>query len=151
MRKHSTALLALLLAALGCSGEGKAKKAGQAVGETVTDFAKGVSTGIDKRLEVEVDLSTRVSGLGLSKTIAKAAGIDSHQKGITVYLLSSKPVAGSLIAKALNAEGTEIGRSTVDIDFAEDDAQYITFPFDAQMDTQLVRRYTIDIKASSTP
>ncbi|HEX7375699.1 MAG TPA: hypothetical protein VF278_01240 [Pirellulales bacterium] len=151
MRKHSTALLALLLAALGCSGEGKAKKAGQAVGETVTDFAKGIGSGIDKRLEVEVDLSPRVSGLGLSRTVAKAAGIDSQGKGITVYMLSQKAVAGSLVAKALNSEGTEIGRSVVDIDFAEDDAQYITFQFDAQMDTQLVRRYTIDIKASSTP
>lgn len=151
MRLGFAAFALIVAASFGC-GDGHAKKAGQAVGETITDFAQGVGSGIDKRLEVDVELSPEVVDLGLSKTVAKSAGMDGKKKGITVYLLSQKPVTGSLIAKALNGEGAEIGRSVVEVEFAADDAKYVTFHFGNEIDSQLVERYLIDVKpADSAP
>jgi hypothetical protein len=147
MTKYLLPTALALLIAIGCGGErGHAKKAGQAVGETVTDFTRGVGSGIDKRLEVNVELSEKLTGLGVSKTVAKSAGIDDHKKGVTVYLMSQTPVTGSLVARALNDEGAEIGRSVVDIELGADDAKYVTFRFDPEMDSQLVERYLIDVK-----
>lgn len=143
-------LAAMLLIAAGCSdGESGARKVGRAVGETVTDFAHGVGTGVDKRLEVEVELAPSVAEFGLQKTVSKSAGSEDGRRGITVYLMASQPAAVSLVAKALNAEDQEIGRSTVDVEFTADDAKYVTFRFDAEMDSQLVRKYVIGAKPAS--
>lgn len=139
------ALVLMIASSLGCGGEsGKVKRAGRAVGETVTDFTRGVGAGIDKRLEVEVDLSPAVVDLGLSKTVAKSAGIDT--RGVSVYLMSQKPMTGKFVAKALNADGQEIGRSVVEVEFSADDAKYVTFRFGDEMDSQSVERYVIDVK-----
>jgi hypothetical protein len=148
MNRRFATIALLLAASLGCGGEpGKAKRAGQAVGETVTHFSRGVGSGVDKRLEVQVELLPSVVDLGLSKTVAKTAAIDAKQRGISVYLISEKPVTGSLVAKAVNAEGEEIGRSVVKVEFSADDAKYVTFAFGDEMDSQLVERYVIDAKA----
>ncbi|NQT16665.1 MAG: hypothetical protein HQ582_28155, partial [Planctomycetes bacterium] len=66
------------------------------------------------------------------------------KKGITVYLISETPYKGRLIAKAFDKEDLEIGRSAVDIDFGADDAKYIRFTFELEVDMQLVKRFTID-------
>jgi hypothetical protein len=80
-------------------------------------------------------------------TLAKQTGVDhDKRKGITVYFMSSKPVQVSLMAKALNAEGDEIGRSVVDVEFTADDARYVAFAFDAEMDSQLVEKYVVEAK-----
>jgi len=65
-------------------------------------------------------------------------------KGITVYLIAETPYKGKLIAKALDQEDLEIGRSVVDVDFEADDAKYVKFPFQLEVDMQLVKRFTID-------
>jgi hypothetical protein len=68
----------------------------------------------------------------------------SLKKGITVYLISETPYKGKLIAKAFDGEDLEIGRSAVDVDFGADDAKYIKFTFELEVDMQLVMRFTID-------
>lgn len=152
MRRSGMLLAAVLLFLSGCGGEGgNAKKAGQAVGETLTDFASGVGTGVDKRMEVSVELSEELARLGLSKTVSKSLGVDGTRKGVTVYFISQKATAVNLVAKALNADDQEIGRSTVAVDFGADDAKYVTFHFDAEMDSQLVHRYTIDAQRAAKP
>lgn len=147
MKPLAVPLAALVALSLGCGKEeGRAKRAGQSFGETMTDFAHGVGSGIDNRLQVEVELSPGVVDLGLSKTVAKSAGIDDTKKGIAVYFISQKPVNGNLVAKAMNADGEEIGRSVVEVEFSADDAKYVTFRFDKEMDSQLVARYVIDAR-----
>lgn len=135
--------------AFGCGDqEGSvAEKAGTTVGEALTDFASGVGEGVDRRLEVTVELSTRCSEAGLSKTVAKSLGL---KEGITVYFTSEKPFTGQMVAKAINEDGQEVGRSKIDVEFEADDAQYVTFPFDSQMDSQLVEKYLVDIPAQTT-
>jgi hypothetical protein len=146
-------LLAIsLVAVAGCGkhDESMAKRAGNSVGEAVTDFASGVGKGVDKQMAVNVELSKSLGDNGLSKTIAKSAGIDlskpNGKGGILVYLIAAKPFKSKLIARALTKEGQEIGRSTVDVEFAADDAKYVNFVFGNEMDRQLVDKYVIDIK-----
>jgi hypothetical protein len=55
-------------------------------------------------------------------------------------------VKTQLIAKAFNAANQEIGRSVVEVDFAADDAKYVEFIFDDNVDIQLAEKYVIDSK-----
>jgi hypothetical protein len=119
-----------------------AKEAGDKVGQTITDFATGVGKGIDKRLTVNVELSKDLSERGLSVTLGKVSG----KRGLSVYLIAQRAFKSRLIAKALDKDGLEIGRSVVDVSFAADDAKYVNFAFQDEMDTQLVAKYVIDIK-----
>ncbi len=152
--KNSILLLLFSLGVVtGCGkhDEGLAKRAGSTVGETLTDFASGVGKGIDKQMTVTVELSQAFADQGVSKTIAKSVGIGPANtkgtaKGISVYLIATKPFQSKLVARAVTKDGLEIGRSTVDVGFAGDEAKYVTFSFDREMDTQLVDKYTIDMK-----
>ncbi len=150
MAKAGIFIIAGIAFALGCGEGGGAKKAGQKMGETFTDFASGVGKGIDKQMEVSVEISDTLTDLGIRKTVSKSAALDRGQKkAITVYLIASKPVNLSLTAKAQNEAGDEIGRSKVTARFAADDAKYVTFTFDPEMDTQLVHTYFIDGKEAA--
>jgi hypothetical protein len=138
-------LIATLFVGCGKSGEGIADKAGEAVGKHVTDFTKGVGRGIDQQMTVEVSLTPEVQALGLTNTVAKALGLDASKKGITVYLISSQSVSNTLVARALNADGLEIGRCKKEVVLSKGDAAYMKFEFDGEMDTQLVKRYAIGL------
>lgn len=145
--KKTAVLVAIaLLCGCGKSDESMAKRAGDKVGETLTDFATGVGKGVDRQMTVNVELSDEVTKQGLSTTIAKSGGLDASQKGITVYFLAETAFKGNLVAKAMNKDGKEIGRSVAQVDFSADDARYVPFVFDEEMDTQLVAKYIVKIK-----
>jgi hypothetical protein len=149
MKNSLRPLILLLVVAAGCGkhDESLAKRTGSKVGETLTDFASGVGKGVDKQMAVNVELSKAVADQGVSKTVAKSTGLDHpNAKGISIYLIASKAFKSKLVARALDKDGQEIGRSTSDVDLAADDAKYVTFQFDPQMDTQLVEKYVIDVK-----
>jgi hypothetical protein len=152
MQAIRTLFLASLLLSCGCggAGDGGAGELGEQVGRSATDLARGVARGVDTAMEVPIELTEEVLALELEQTSAKHAGIDAPEgKGITVYFVSKEPVQASLLAKALNADGKEIGRSLAVIEFARDDAQYVTFSFDKKMDSQLVQKYVIGVKSTS--
>lgn len=146
MTRHLV-LLSVLLLLMGCGqNERGVHQAGKRVGETLTDFAKGVGSGVDTRLEVPVELTEKVTNLGLKTTVAKSGGIDKEgHRTIMVYFISTKEVKAWLLTKALNDEGQEIGRTTVEVDLAADDAKYVTFAFDRELDSQRVDKYVVDI------
>jgi len=142
-------LLALALGFLlaGCKkdDESLSEKTGRKVGETATKFVKGVGTGIDQSLTVKTELDAELVSRGVSKTIAKSSGPDGQKKGISVYLISKNELTATLMAKALDKGGLEIGRSKTDVVFEKDGAQYVTFYFDDEMDTALVGKYHISL------
>jgi hypothetical protein len=140
--------LVLLLCVFGCSGEDDqgVHRAGKRVGETLTEFAQGVGSGIDNKLEEKVELTEPVAALGLESTVAKADGYDdSGKKLLTVYLIASRSVNQWLMAKAMNREGQEVGRTTVEVIMEADDAKYVTFAFDPGVDMQNVEKYELHI------
>ena len=68
-------LIATLLVSCGKKDDGIAKKAGEVIGQQVTDFTKGVGKGIDQKMMVVVSLSPQVQALGLTNTVAKSLGM----------------------------------------------------------------------------
>ena len=137
-------LVAALLVGCGKKDDSLAKKVGEVIGQQATDFTKGVGKGIDQQMMVQVSLTPQVQVLGLTNTIAKSLGIGSTN-GISIYFIASQSVSNTLVARALNASGVEVGRTRKLVVMQKDDATYINFNFDDQMDTAMVKRYEIGL------
>src|SRR5438477_4237984 len=103
-------LVAALLVGCGKKDESIAKKVGEVIGQQATDFTKGVGKGIDQQMMVQVSLTPQVQVLGLTNTIAKSLGIGSTN-GISIYFIASQSVSNTLVARALNPQGVEVGRA----------------------------------------
>lgn len=139
------AVVALVIAGCGDDDESGAKKTGRGIGKGATDFVKGMGEGIDEAMKVEVELGPAMIAKGFKKTVSKSTGMSTEKKGVAVYITSDNAYSGELRAKALNKAGLEIGRSTVDVTFDKDDAKYVTFMFDDEMDSALVAKYEVDL------
>ncbi|QKE63623.1 hypothetical protein HNE05_09715 [Aquipseudomonas campi] len=135
---------AAILAGCGESEQSLSEKAGKAVGEGVTGFLSGVGSGIDQSMVVETELGAGASKAGLVKTTAKSNGMADAQKSFSVYLVANEPFKGTLLAKAYDKDGQEIGRAKSEVDLQKDDADYIIFAFSERMDSQLVHKYLVD-------
>ena len=137
-------LVAALVAGCGKKEDGIAKKVGETIGQQATDFAKGVGRGIEQKMMVQVSLTSQLKALGLTNTIAKSLGMGSTNS-ISVYLIASQTISNTLVARALNPDGIEVGRAKAPVAMEKDDAAYVTFTFGDQMDSGMVRRYEIGL------
>jgi hypothetical protein len=150
MQKWLSVVIATIFLGVGCgknsTDDSIAKKAGNKLGETLTDFTTGVGSGIDKQMTVKVDLSEKLKAKGIKKTIAKLGGMDSGTNKLIIYFISEQAQKLTIVAKALNKEGQEIGRSVIEASFSKDDGKYLTFNFESEMDKLLVDKYSIDLK-----
>ena len=141
-------LLISLLLSISCgskSDKNIATKTGESVGETLTDFTKGLSKGVDTQMEVKTITSQLFKDTGLQITITKISGM-LDGKELAVYAIASQAINATIIAKAMDAKDREIGRANTEVVMVKDDAKYIVFKFPSQMDTQLVKEYSLDIK-----
>jgi hypothetical protein len=120
------------------------QKAGSAISGTAADFVAGLGEGVDKRMSVTLQTDPGLAARGLTVTQGKSRGMGS--KDAAVYVVADKPFKGKLVARALDADGTEIGRAVVEEEFAADDARYVTFTFNEEMDSQLVRTYAVSAR-----
>jgi hypothetical protein len=137
-------LITALLVGCGKKEDSVAKRVGEVIGQQATDFTKGVGKGIDQKMMVQVSLTPQVQAIGLTNTIAKSLGLGTTN-GVSIYFIASQSVSNTLVARALNADGFEVGRSRRLVVMQKDDAGYITFNFDDQMDTAMVKRYEIGL------
>ena len=86
-------------------------------------------------------------GPGLrEKEVASTHSQVDGPNAISIYLISQGAVEGILLAKALNENGQEIGRSTTAVSLAKDDAKLVSFKFGAEVDATLVKSYLVDLK-----
>lgn len=135
-------LVSLILIGCGKKEDSIAKKVGEVIGQQATDFTKGVGKGIDQKMMVQVSLTPAVQELGLTNTIAKSLGLGSTN-GVSIYFIASQSLSNTLVARALTADGVEVGRARKLVVMQKDDASYVTFNFDDQMDAAMVQRYEI--------
>lgn len=134
-----------LLTGCGDSDQNLSEKAGKAVGEGLTGFFSGMGSSIDEQMLAQTELSDAMGAAGLSMTTAKSNGMIDPDKGFTIYLMAAKPFKGTLMAKAYDKTGQEIGRAKTEVELQKDDANYIGFAFHREMDSQLVGKYSLDI------
>lgn len=144
--KYATMIGLVAALIVGCrkKEDSIAKRVGEVLGQQATDFTKGVGKGIDQQMMVQVSLTLQAQVLGLTNTIAKSLGIGSTN-GISIYFIASQSVSNILVARALNANGVEVGRAKKLVVMQKDDATYVTFNFEDQMDTAMVKRYEIGL------
>jgi hypothetical protein len=91
--------------------------------------------------EAGIEIGGSLREKEVTKTASKVEGLT-----ISVYLISTKALKGTLVAKALNERGQEIGRATMEINLADDDAKNVSFKFDSKVDAASIKSYLVDLK-----
>lgn len=138
-------VMALALALAACKDDTSvSQKAGSAISGTAADFVAGLGEGVDKKMNVTLQADPGLATHGLTVTLGKSRGMGS--KEAAVYVVADKAFKGKLVARALDADGSEIGRAAAEEEFAADDARYVTFRFNEEMDSQLVRTYAVSAR-----
>lgn len=95
--------------------------------------------------EPPVGLEASLSKQGLAMTNSKVVS-----KTVTVYLTSKDAVEATVVAKALNAAGQEIGRSSAtSLKLDASDGKSLSFTFGGELDLELVNKYEIAAKAAT--
>ena len=116
-----------------CSGDGvkeKINKAGDVAGQTVGEFAHGVSTGVEKALNIKIELSQALKDSGVSVGKVSIADSGNNDNVLQVYMIFAKGINANLTAKAYDQNGAEMGRVKVPVKAGADEAKYVDFIFD---------------------
>ena len=92
--------------------------------------------------EKPVTLGVSVLDKKISMTKSKV-----EELNIEVYLISEDEVMEeTLLAKAMDANGLEIGRAKQTLNLDKDEAKLFTFTFDTSVEMDLVTKFVIDLR-----
>ena len=92
-------------------------------------------------IEKSVTLAQELKDKKITMTSSSVEG-----QNVVVYLISVDPVEGEMLAKAMNAEGKEIGRAKQMLALGKDESKLVTFTFGAELNLDQVVRYIIDFR-----
>ncbi|WP_178985045.1 hypothetical protein [Winogradskyella helgolandensis] len=110
-------------------------RGGEVVGESATEFFEGVSEGVDKTLECTIILSEDLQQNGLKTGVYDIGSqSSSNNNKLTLYVIFDTDFDRTVIAKAYNKSGLEIGRAKTTINGTKGDADYYDFLFDERTD-----------------
>jgi hypothetical protein len=128
-------ILLLLISNISCNQvKEKAKDAinttGEITGTAASEFAKGVTEGIDKSYGSELILSQNILDKGISFSQFSFESNNYSRNILRVYLIFSKDCNSTLVVKSFNKEGKENGRTTLQIDEKTNNAKFFDFVFD---------------------
>jgi hypothetical protein len=129
--------------------KGEGKTTADSVGEGVGEVIKGGNSGIDKSLNkvnVEIDKQLSDAGISLGRTSRLEKKNEKGQDGVTLYFQFGKAYTGTVILRALDAKGSECGRTSVQVKGAADAAKYIDFYFDERTPLNVVTKYILKQK-----
>ena len=85
-------------------------------------------------------------GASLTEKKITMTAYSVEELDVEVYLITEEIAEGELFAKAINANGQEIGRAKQILALGKDDAKKLTFTFDAELDLGKVVKYVIDFR-----
>jgi len=131
-----------------------ATKAGKSVGEHAGAFLAAVGEGVEKSV---CDYAVRIDGpelaaAGASVTLVRRVSDDARAPALSVYLINERPMAGTLRARFLAADGREIGRAESSVSREADASGYVRLPLDKDIPTELIRTVSLSlIPAANTP
>lgn len=106
-------------------------KTGEVVAKAGSEFANGVSKGVEKTFENEVRISEKLTRQGLQsgKTIINSTD-STTDNVITAYLIFNDNIEQEITVKVLTSTGQEYGRVRQKITGKKGDANYVDFIFD---------------------
>lgn len=140
--------LGLLLAACGRVSEGTKSalnKGGELAGAAATEVVEGMTTGVEKTWNIDVQLSPDLQqrGLSLGKTMVEAdsAGKDNI---LVLYVIAAQDFSGPVTAVAIDKEGREYGRAVGELMLAANGAEYYTLHFQSR--TDLERKTRVELR-----
>ena len=106
-------------------------KAGEVVGKAGSEFANGVSKGIEKDFQNQVVFSDHLKAKGLKSGKIIIHGTDSSTDNIlTTYLIFDDTLDQNITIKVISEAGQEYGRVTQHITGQKGDGKYFDFVFD---------------------
>lgn len=120
-------------------------KTGETVGRTTTEFADGVSEGIDKTFQSELAVSQALQQEGLRTGRFSIAGTDTTENNVlTVYLIFDKHFDKDLVVKVADRKGVEYGRVRQRVEGAPGEARYFDFVFNKRTQIESKSRLLIE-------
>lgn len=149
--KKLTAIILISIVFASCQTvEDKTKKVinkgGEVIGSGASEFAKGISEGVDKTLECKISLSEDLQHKGL-KTGKFSIETDSsgiHHNKLVLYMIFEKDIKQNISFKVLDNKGLESGRTVLNVNGKTGEAKYVDVIFDPRTDIENRSRITID-------
>lgn len=137
--------VSLMTACSSCSTKDKINKVGDVTGQAMGEFAAGMAHGVEKAIEIKVDLPANLTnqGIKLGKTTVSCDSVGKDNL-LVVYMIFDKDFSGSLTAKAVDNKGLEMGRTTASVTAKKNEAKYVEFHFDKWTNIDSDSKLTIE-------
>ena len=149
--KQLVTLLILILALTSCDRvrEGTKKTinaGGEVVGKTATEFIEGVTEGVDRTLQCELSISEslKADGLETGKFTIQSDTVGGQNNLLTLYIIFNRDFNKSILVKAFDKAGLEVGRVKLPVDGKAGDAKYYDFLFDKRTYIEVKSKLTIE-------
>jgi hypothetical protein len=125
--------------------QGAGKKGAESLSKGVGDVFRGTAQGFDASLAaVTVKPGAGLAEAGLQ--IDRAARRPGEAPTITAYVVGGKPFAGTLLLRALDDAGREVGRARAEVEQDADEAGYVDFAFDPRAPLTAVTTFEISVR-----
>ena len=111
--------------------EETANKAGETVARTGSEVVDGAKKGIEKAFSNEIVVSPELKekGLQIGKTSTKSSA-NGTDDILQAYLIFNGAINQKITVKVFTGDGTEYGRTSMDVSGAKGEAKYVDFTFD---------------------
>lgn len=112
-------------------------KSGEIIAKTGSEFADGVSKGVEKTFQNEVVISDKLKNEGLKTGKIIINHSDSAQNNIlTAYLIFDKDMNKEIRVKVFDENNNEYGRTAQKVRAKKGDAGYVDFGFGKRVDIE---------------
>ena len=141
---------AIIFVIISCnSAKEKAKdainKAGETVGQSTTEFAKGVTEGVDKSLGSEIQISPSLLEKGIKTGKIKiTSSADANDNILSLYIIFDNDFKQDISVKILDSKGLEYGRVKQNVKGKAGEARFVDFTFDKHTDIESKSKFIID-------
>ncbi|WP_430412681.1 hypothetical protein [Kordia sp.] len=128
----------LLIACFLCISCGKVKETtknaikegGKIVGESVGEFSKGVSEGVDETFQIKINTNENIKNKGVSfGKITLGSIYGGRDNMLNVYMIFDKNFNDTLSLKVFDNNDLEMGRTTKIINAEKGEANFYEFQF----------------------
>jgi hypothetical protein len=120
-------------------------KSGEVIGRGASEFAKGISEGVDKTMECKLtmDPALQQKGIKTGKFSVETDSTGMHHNKLVVYFIFDKDFGQNLLFKVYDNKGLESGRSTFVLNGKAGEAKYVDVIFDPRTEISSRNKITI--------
>ncbi|MFC3809603.1 hypothetical protein [Lacihabitans lacunae] len=138
---------AVLIFAQSCrtdEGNEKLQNVGQKVGVSASKVVKGVKSGIEKAVKINIGLSESLKNRGVSCGRVELGNEGGRHNKLSVYMIFDKAINRNVTVKVVDNQGLEVGRCKALLKGAAGDTKYVDFVFDKR--TNIDRDFVITME-----